>query len=854
MNAATNSASIDVAQQAPDDGIIVTFFENVMCNTPARSIKMSWSEFVTKLSGSRAISETKGDVYLYSFASFNGTRAVANITAVSCLVFDFDSGVAFDIVAAKAEGLELLAHTTWSHSAEKPKFRVVVPLARDVSALEYAKLWQVMNDRLGGHADRAARDASRISYWPSCPAERADLAWVRHQQGEYIDPDDPLATNDNALSADASNFIAGIKLPVDLEADVPEGQRNCTAARVVGHLLAGGMAPEAARVELERWNQNRCKPPLDPAELERTFASIAKRHGQQTAERGGSWVPPGYRLAVDGLWFQEPGDDDKPAVKLSGRFEVTASTRDVAGSAWGSLLVWQDSDGRKHQWAMPHSMLSGDGADVRSRLLDGGLYVAPTPRARNFLTSFLLQARPAARARCCDSTGWLAGTKVFVTPGRTFGDTGSEIVVFQHAGSAPEFELRGTLDGWRNEVAGRCAGNSRLVLAVATAFAGPLLYLTGEEGGGIHFSGPSSIGKSTAAHAAASVWGCPVDSWRTTDNGAEGLAAGACDTLAVLDEIGQGDPRAVDALAYMLVNGQGKARMKRDTTRRPGARWRLLFISTGEVGLAEKLAEVGKRAKAGQSARLVEVPGDAGKGHGLFETLHGENDGDAFARRIKAAIEQQRGHAAVAFLEKLTAAPDEAVKSVRTTRDRWLREHLPPKADGQVARVAGRFALIAAAGELAVGWDILPWPEGEASGAAATTFRAWIDRRGGVEAGEITSGIEQVRAFLEAHGSSRFESIQKPSAFPGEGRTINRAGFRRHANEGDELWEYCIQPTSWRNEVCSGYDARAIARAMKEKGWMVTDHGRLTRKTRIPGIVPQDLYVISPAFLSRETP
>ena len=74
-----------------------------------------------------------------------------------------------------------------------------------------------------------------------------------------------------------------------------------------------------------------------------------------------------------------------------------------------------------------------------------------------------------------------------------------------------------------------------------------------------------------------------------------------------------------------------------------------------------------------------------------------------------------------------------------------------------MSRVGRRFGLIAAAGELAAGLGILPWPEGEAERAAARCFNDWLQARGGTGSAELRDGIAQVRAFLEAHGSSRFE-------------------------------------------------------------------------------------------------
>jgi hypothetical protein len=83
--------------------------------------------------------------------------------------------------------------------------------------------------------------------------------------------------------------------------------------------------------------------------------------------------------------------------------------------------------------------------------------------------------------------------------------------------------------------------------------------------------------------------------------------------------------------------------------------------------------------------------------------------------------------------------------------------NVPAQADGQVVRVAARFALVAAAGELATALGILPWPAGEASVASSRCFNDWLVARGDKGPEEISAGIRQVRSFLEMHGSSRFE-------------------------------------------------------------------------------------------------
>lgn len=71
-------------------------------------------------------------------------------------------------------------------------------------------------------------------------------------------------------------------------------------------------------------------------------------------------------------------------------------------------------------------------------------------------------------------------------------------------------------------------------------------------------------------------------------------------------------------------------------------------------------------------------------------------------------------------------------------------------------RAARRFGLVAAAGEMAISLEILPWPEGEALEAAHACFQAWLDNRGGTGAHEMRAIISQVKYFIEKHGESRF--------------------------------------------------------------------------------------------------
>ena len=187
----------------------------------------------------------------------------------------------------------------------------------------------------------------------------------------------------------------------------------------------------------------------------------------------------------------------------------------------------------------------------------------------------------------------------------------------------------------------------------------------------------------------------------------------------------------------------------------------------------------------------------------MFEALHGHADGAALARHRPDATGRLHGVAIREYLARLAADRDEIAAAVAEGRRRWVREHYPAGADDQVERVADRLGLIAAAGELATALGILPWPDGEASRAAAACYGAWITARGGTGPAELAAGIEQVRLYIVQHGASRFERRDGETA-------RDRAGWGRDG-EGGEAAEYLILPDVRRAELPAAVGGRGAA-------------------------------------------
>ena len=589
---------------------------------------------------------------------------------------------------------------------------------------------------------------------------------------------------------------------------------------------------------------------LQPVE---TSASEAETPRNAVADGEGGEQLPHFHCNEKGVWYFGRNDEgnNMPPLWVCSRLEITASTRDAKNESWGRLLEFDDLDGTRHAWAMPMELLSGDGNEYRRMLLSMGLQIAASSKARNLLTQYIQTAQVEQRARCVERTGWHGN--VFVMPDRTIGED-EERILFQSASATPgTFRQKGKLFTWQANVAALCAGNSRLVFAVSAAFAAPLLHITGMESGGVHLRGDSSTGKTTALRAAASVWGGMeyLQRWRATDNGLEALAAQHSDCLLVLDELSQVDPKAAGEAAYMLANGGGKARANRNGGLRDPASWRILFLSSGEAGLSEHMAEAKKKPKAGQEIRLLDIPADAGAGHGMFENLHQYANGAAFSKGLTEAASKHYGTAAQPYIAKLVEHHEKAAEWIKKAQREFAHAHVDEGAGGQVHRAALRFALIGAAGELAIKWQITGWQPGEAMQAAVTCYKAWLAQRGGAGNLEELNMLAQVRRFFELHSEARFTDWDRPVSNTDSHppRTIMRAGYRRHNNALDDAGkaiylengdrathtEYYVMPETFKAEVCAGFDYRVVCKLLVKRGCLMTEGKGYTRKERLPG-------------------
>ena len=555
-------------------------------------------------------------------------------------------------------------------------------------------------------------------------------------------------------------------------------------------------------------------------------------------------LPAGFAYNAQNWLVMQPAGQDSP-VKICSWLQVAARTRDPQGDNYGYLLHWLDDDNRHRYWAMPAELLAGDGSEYRRILLSRGMRLSNSVKARQLLSLFIQQMGELAtqKAISVNCIGW--HYHAYVHPRLTFypsEHSNNLRMVLQTMHPIEGFIQQGSSDSWRQHVGRYCLDNPLLIVGVCAALAAPLLHLCGVDGFGLHLYGASSSGKTAALYPALSVWGEPNQlrhSWRATANGLEGTALAHNDALLALDEMGEVDPKEAGDVAYMLANGQGKTRAGKYGEMRLPARWRLVFLSTGEVTLESHLASIGKRVKAGQQVRVIDLSADAGAQMGVFNQSHGMSAAD-LSDHLKQQSRQHYGSLALDWLRYLTQHSAQVRPVFQNVRQRFLAS-LPTEADGQVRRVAEKFALLASAGLLAIQAKVLDWPAKSVEAACLNQLNQWILARGGVAANEDQQAIRQVRSFIEQHGESRF--TPKQNGYSSQVR--QRAGW---IDTSGPQTLYLFYPTGWR-EATEGLSPDRAAKALMAAGYLVPDGNRPQRKVSLPDNTRPRMYCVKGSIL-----
>ena len=238
---------------------------------------------------------------------------------------------------------------------------------------------------------------------------------------------------------------------------------------------------------------------------------------------------------------------------------------------------------------------------------------------------------------------------------------------------------------------------------------------------------------------------------------------------------------------------------------------------------------------------MITIPAEITRGTSL-ETLHDFATGHELSGHVMQHGAKHYGTAGRAWLEYLTQRTDTLSGELRERMEAWEAQAVPEAASGQVKRAGKRFALVAAAGDMATAAGLTGWPEGEASRAARACFDAWIEQRaGGIGASEDAAMLAHLRQWFGMYGEMNFKrwGVTDGDHAP---NTPMMYGWRKpitedQRNEADDLVSvqtgtvWYVMADQFRAVACKGYDYKRCLDVLRSGGHLVLEKGDEGRKT-----------------------
>ncbi|MGN7408109.1 DUF927 domain-containing protein [Sporosarcina sp. SAFN-010] len=380
----------------------------------------------------------------------------------------------------------------------------------------------------------------------------------------------------------------------------------------------------------------------------------------------------------------------------------------------------------------------------------------------------------------------------------------------------PQGDLSVFLDMIQQEV----IGNTALEAAVCMGFSAPLVGFLSRKYSDvgtllIHIVGDSTKGKTTAALLAVSLFGEPsnkrmglMKTWNGTSNATINQLSGNHGIPIVLDELSMSHANSLTSEVYVLTNGVDKSRLDEFMKQRKQGTWATTLISTGEQSMS-----VRTNKNTGLSIRLLELPN-------VEWTSSAEN-----ADAIRSVIQDHYGRVGEQFLQYIFQQDVTLIEEKWELWQKRFNEALPDSPFR--SRIAKKYAILLAAGDIAN------------------------------EALHLGLNLEQVATFFVDHEQEQLAARDiggKAFDFITQEIIQHQTNFRKETDFHPPLncWgkvffhadgvEVAILKNVLEQQLRLGGfdDPKIVIRDWKEKGVLLTEGDRATKRTKIFDANEQD--------------
>jgi putative DNA primase/helicase len=489
---------------------------------------------------------------------------------------------------------------------------------------------------------------------------------------------------------------------------------------------------------------------------------------------------------------------------------VASAAEDQASGEFFAMVEYRDIRGGVRSVQVPLAELS-DPRALKKLLINAGAYLSDDhDESAAALHMLKAQAENVKQSVFAPALGWYGdGFCRFVRPK---GVVGKQL---RNAKLRPPRQLsanvsavgtKGTHDDWMEKIAKPAAGSSRMVLAICSAFAAPLLKVVDMNSFVIFVTGASKMGKSTVTVVAGSVIGLGTEedlpNFRTTDTAFGELLRDFNDNIMPLNEFGLLKGSANERrqrqreLAYGAAEGRGTTYSRFVPIEKSGKNIRRhsIIFANGEETSDEVALQAGESRMAGECVRWIDLLA-AKKGCPDVFDLVAPTGSPAkrskwFTRQcsaIRRGCKNHHGHPQRHFLEQVIGHRATIKGDLVKLRDEFTLLVAKDESDHVVQHLAKNFGHIYAAGVLAVRFGTVPWSEDlvldsvrRCYRAARVAMRAEADllRRGLRRLSIRAKSSSIVSVGDRAFSRSRFETAD---GFRGKGPACNRITVRAEA-------------------------------------------------------------------------
>lgn len=219
-------------------------------------------------------------------------RKDENVINRSAIALDYDDientdnfKLLYQTICKLLNGCAWVMHSTFKHTTEKPRVRVMIPLSETINAEEYRTYTKAIANYIGFKIDEGSFQPSRAMALPVKQSKDAayifkynDMPAIKREHLDKIVEVTKEQESKKVIKVDYSKQYKKRDSSYwrDIAFGVGEGERNQTLASLIGYLLRRYVDVNLVYGLALAWAEQ-CTPPIDDKEVNNTFRSILKK-------------------------------------------------------------------------------------------------------------------------------------------------------------------------------------------------------------------------------------------------------------------------------------------------------------------------------------------------------------------------------------------------------------------------------------------------------------------------------------------------------------------------------------------------------------------------------------------------